>query len=276
MRVLKFVVAAFIIATLFVAAVWATNSRNNEQPDQNTNVTETDEMPESKKEVIAFDAEKVAAVLENWASRQNGTYGVTIMDEAGGVLAEVNGNKEFFAASLYKLYVAYAGYQKLDDGTFNPDEPYIADKNIDECLLEMIRSSDSPCAEKMWVELGRENITRQLQTYGLLNTSMSNITTSSHDAAIILTRLHNVEDLSAVARRRMLNSMETQIYRDALPKGFLDATVRNKVGFREKDEYHDVALIELADGRTLIVSVLTSNVGTANIVDLARRLSQAL
>jgi beta-lactamase class A len=222
-----------------------------------------------------YSAEEVSQVLQSWAQNQSGQYGVTILDDEGELLAETNGEQVFFAASIYKLYVAYAGYQKIDDGTYSGAEPYLNGKTRLECLIAMIEVSDSPCAEKMWIELGRADIDRQLESYGVNNTSMLGVTTSSRDAALLLARLHQGLDLSTISREKFLQSLEDQIYRDALPEGFDEtATVRNKVGFREQDEYHDVAIVEMRDGRVLIVSVLTNGVGPSNIARLGTLLSE--
>jgi hypothetical protein len=51
--------------------------------------------------------------------------------------------------------------------------------------------------------------------------------------------------------------------------------VYDKVGFRELDEYHDVGIVKFADGRVLIVSVLTKNAGVRNIAGLGAALLAA-
>ena len=61
------------------------------------------------------------------------------------------------------------------------------------------------------------------------------------------------------------------------PKGFGDYwKVYDKVGFRDQDEYHDVAIVVTPRGKTYIVSVLSSGAGTANIADLANTLKKSM
>jgi len=141
----------------------------------------------------------------------------------------------------------------------------------------MIRESDSPCAEKLWNGLGKENLTQQLEEYGILNTSMSGISTTAKDVALILGRIESGEGLSEESRNAYLDSMKTQdaLYRRGLPSGFSNSViVYNKVGWNEDKEWHDSAIIELSGGRKIIVSVLTENVGSKKIGDLASELEK--
>lgn len=217
------------------------------------------------------------SVLDRWDANQGGTASVALIDLATGESAgTLSPDDQFFAASIYKLYVAYIGYQKVEDGTYSLNDPYHGDWTRGKCLDEMIRTSHSPCAEKMRQELGIDALDQKLQDYGLKNTSMSAIRTSAADAAIVLARLHQRRDLNNTYAKLMLTSMEKQIYRDALPKGMPKATVYDKVGFRELDEYHDTAIVTFRDGRSLVISVLTSNVGTKGIVALGAAIQATL
>lgn len=216
-------------------------------------------------------------VVDSWAAGIGGQQSVVVQDIGSGkILAAHNADKQYFAASIYKLYVAYIGYQLIDNGTYNPDELYQGGRTRAQCLDAMIRSSDSPCAEKLWNEIGKENITTRLKPYGIERTSMSGLTTTAGDSAIILKRLYDGKDLKPASRKAMLDSMLGQIYRSALPAGFTSDKVYDKVGFRGTSEYHDVAIVSFDDGSGLIVSVLTTDTGTRNIAALAKDIKRAV
>ena len=242
----------------------------------------SESIPQANQEQTAsdapeFNAQSLQTVLDDWVLAQSGIASVVIADTDENILAAYNADQVYFAASIYKLYVAHEGYKQLDAGEVNPNEVYSNGNTRQECLDLMIRESDSPCAEKLWNELGKLDLTNTLRTYGMTNTSMTQITTTAQDARIMLGRISAGEDLSEDSQQALLNSMRNQIYKDALNAGFSeDVLVFNKVGFRELVEYHDVALIELEDGRRLIVSVFTENVGTAAIADLARQIETVL
>lgn len=220
-----------------------------------------------------FDTASLQAGLDTWNTQSPGNKSVVVMSLDGTVLASVNKDQTFFAASIYKLYVAYFGYKQIEAGQADPQQQYINGHTRSQCLDLMIRESDSPCAEKMWAELGKPQLTEKLSQIGITNTSMSNISTTAIDAATMMAFIARGEGLTPASQASFLESAREQIYRDALNKGFsANVTVYNKVGFKELVEYHDVAIVELKDGRKFIVSVLTESVGTKRIAELGQRL----
>jgi beta-lactamase class A len=230
-----------------------------------------------------FDAVKLQKAVDGWISSlpesESSDASVSIVDlDSQTTLASTKPDKQYFSASLYKLFVAYEGYKAIDAGILSPEEEYQNGRTRLECLDAMIRSSDSPCAEKMWSELGRENIEAKIKEYGIGNTDMVGLRTTSEDVAKILVRIATGEGLSADSQANYLDSMKDQeaLYRRGLPSGFSSSiTVYNKVGWNEQLEWHDASIIEFLDGRRLVLSVLTSGVGTANIKKLAAAIEAA-
>ncbi len=226
-----------------------------------------------KPEVSFFDSEKLQETLNSWATGLHGNAGVVITNDSGAVLASLNPDESFSTASIYKLFVAYEGYLQLDRQENQGSEAYINGHTRLECLDLMIRESDSPCAEKLWRELGKQETTDKLITYGITNTSLVSLTTTADDVAKILLKISNGEGLSNTSQLALLDSMKNQIFRFILNKGFSsNVTVYNKVGFSEYQEYHDAAILEFPNKQRLIMSVLTQNVGTSAIADLGSRI----
>src|SRR3989304_1612701 len=87
-----------------------------------------------------FNEAGIQNTLSKWIASHGGTYSVVVADRYGEALATHQSGKIFFAASLYKLYVAYVGYKKIDDGTYNLDDPYLGGWSRGKCLDEIIRS----------------------------------------------------------------------------------------------------------------------------------------
>lgn len=244
----------------------------NSAPNTSRQNTSTETKP-------SFPFIDLQSTVDAWAAKQSGTASVYIYDLANHkVTAELNPDKQHDTASIYKLYVAYIGYQKIADGTYSFSDPYRSGYNRGQCLDAMIRSSYSPCGEQMLGELGGVNITTKIKTYGVTNTSLSGFYTSAHDAGIILQRLFEKTDLSAKYADLYLDSMKTQpaIYRRGLPSGFTKSTVYNKVGWREQVEWHDTAVVSLSNGRSYVVCVLTENVGSSRIAQLGKALETRL
>jgi len=219
-------------------------------------------------------------VIDTWAASHKGDYSIVITTTGGTVLASYRADTEYFTASLYKLFVIYEAYQRVDDGTFSLDEPYLNGWSRGKCIDEAIRSSYSPCAEKLWNELGKETLTNQMESYGLKHTSLVGLSTSAADVAIILRNIEQGKDLSPASQAAYLDSMKTQdaLYRRGLPAGFEagGATVYNKVGWNGHVEWHDASIVDFGSGKKLIVTVLSENAGIANIVDLAKTITSNL
>ncbi|MCA9323667.1 serine hydrolase [Candidatus Saccharibacteria bacterium] len=244
----------------------------------NSSISEVEE-PEKAQ----FDKQALEKVVFDWIdslpASASSTASVSIVDTDNTFITGFKIDRQYFTASLYKLYVAYEGYKAIDAGIYGPDEPYLSGKTRLQCLDAMIRSSDSPCGEKMWTELGKEKLDAAIKTYGIKNTSMVNLRTTSEDVATLLSLVARGEGLSEDSKSKFLDSMKDQdaLYRRGLPSGFSDTvTVYNKVGWNENLEYHDASILELPDRKQLIVTVLTSGVGTAKIRDLAAGLEAVL
>ena len=217
--------------------------------------------------------------VDAWADKQSGRASVVAYDLANKkTVASMDPDRQYFTASLYKLFVAYVGYQKIDDGTYNADAPYLGDFTRAKCLDKMIRESYSPCGEKWWNELGKEAVTDQMRDYGLKNTSLTGLYTSAADANAILRMLYKGTDLTKASRADYLDSMKDQpaLYRRGLPSGFSQSTVYDKVGWNGQVEWHDSAIITLPDGRSYVISVLTQNVGSSQIAALGKAIETRL
>ena len=273
----------FIIVILALVAVGAfailrivdDNSPANTQSPSKKSSTK------NKKGEESYPIVNLQPTLNSWAAKQSGTASVVVYDLANEkIIGSLNPDRQYFAASLYKLFVAYLGYQKVADGTDSLNEAYRSNYTRGECLDAMIRESYSPCGEQMASEFGSTAILKMLKDYGFENTAMSGAytTTSANDVAIILERLFKRQDLSEKHTKLYLDSMKTQpaLYRRGLPSGFRDSIVYNKVGWNGQVEWHDAAIVTLPNDRSYVVVVLTENVGTTNIIALARALEAKL
>ena len=221
----------------------------------------------------------VQSIIDNWGSKQSGDYSIVVYDlDKQTTVGEHQPDKIYFAASIYKIYVAYEGYLAAANGQYDLSEPYLGSRDRGECLDAMIRASYSPCAEKLWVELGKQELTDKMHDYGIKNTSLVAITTTAQDATTLLTRLYERSELPEDLTQKYLNSMLEQedVYRRGLPSGMPEATVYNKVGWNELKEWHDTAIVELPNNRHYVITIFTENVGMTNVRELGSQLYQAL
>lgn len=247
-------------------------------PGSQTSQTNNEQASESRPQ---FPFTDLQSVVDTWDASQSGTASVVIYDlDNDKTAASLNPDRVYFSASLYKLFVAYVGYQKVADGTYDLDDSYLSGYTRGKCLDEMIRSSSIPCGEKMALEIGSSAIMEKLRSFGFKFTNMSGAyaTTSASDVTIILIKIANGEGLSEEHKNLYLDSMKTQpdLYRRGLPKGFESVTVYNKVGWNLTREWHDAAIIVLPDGHRYVVTVLTESVGMNNIAKLATAIEQKI
>ena len=244
-----------------------------------TNQSQSTASDQPATQLKTFPVINLQLTVAAWAAKQDGRASVVVYDFANKKrVASLNPDRQYFSASIYKLYVAYIGYQKIADGTYNGNEPYLSGYSRAECLDAMIRDSYSPCGEKWWNELGKQNLTEKMKAYGLKNTSLTGLYTSAGDAAIILQRLFERQDLTKAHRNAFLDSMKDQpeLYRRGLPSGFSESAVYNKVGWNLQKEWHDTAIVTLPNGRSYVVTVLSENVGSSQIKALGEAIESRL
>ncbi len=274
----KLVLAALLSLVMGLGAFMLFKSDDKQMPSSSKS-TANKSKTSNKKTKETLPLVNLQPTINAWAAKQSGMASVVVYDLVNNkTIASLNPNNQYFTASIYKLYVAYIGYQKVADGTYSLSNPYLSGYTRGKCLEVMIRNSYSPCGEKMWAELGKESLTAKLKTYGLTDTSMTALQTSAHDATIILKRLFNGGDLSQKHRKLFLDSLKTQsaLYRRGLPSGFNKSVVYNKVGWNELIEWHDAAVVTLPNGRGYVISVFTKNIGSKNIAELGRMIETKL
>jgi poly-gamma-glutamate capsule biosynthesis protein CapA/YwtB (metallophosphatase superfamily) len=216
------------------------------------------------------DADRLAmqttqSVVEEWARGRN--VGVLIRNlDTGQAVAQVNSERKFFAASLYKMAVVTEGYLMVQGGQ-DANAILVGTRTWGQCLDAAIRTSDSPCAETLWARVGQDKAT----------TSMS-----AADSVRELERIWRGE-LLAANRALYLDSLleQEERFRRGLPRGFAsDVKVYNKVGWNVTEEWHDAAIVTIG-GRNYAVAVLTTRavpgaMGYAAVRELGSLLDRAL
>lgn len=212
-------------------------------------------------------------VVDEWARKQSAIYGIVVYDPVNKkVIAEHNPDKKFFAASLYKLFVAYLALQDFQTGAQDPGQILTQGFTRKECVDKMIRESHSPCGEAMMADIGQEKLRQRASEMGIKNTIFAGITTTAQDSALILQYIVERRDLNAKNTAFLKDAMrvQDQKFRNGLAKGAPDATWETKVGWNQQYNYHDVGIMTLPSGRQYIVAILSQNNGrSAPIADFA-------
>ena len=235
--------------------------------------------------------EELAKIVENWRSEAGGTSSVLIYDlDNEKTLVASNSTKTYNTASLYKLFVVYEGYRRLQNGTWlASDSAGQTGKTRLECLDLAIRESNSACAETFWSEIGHSELDSIIKTdFKITNSNISGLASTPEDILKImrLFYLHpnlDSSDLIATMKDSFLNQpVTTYDWRRGLPAGFSTAVnVYNKVGWdwggSTWNIYHDAAILEFPEeNRHFAVIVMTNKIANAKISELGTTLESYL
>ena len=227
-------------------------------------------------------------IITNWLGTFSRDVKKSVMvydldkDEVVGNFEE---NTEFETASVYKLFVAYEGYKRVDNGQWSSSDESFGGMTTLECLDKMVRESHSGCAENLLSKIGEDDLDAILRTnYGLEQTSVSGLKTTAADMVKFLKIINTHKEISNESFARLSDSMLNQPaieldecngpcdFRSGLPAGFSkDVKVFNKVGWAWNGAfwtvYDDVAILECPkSGRRFAMVVLTSGLQEQNVI----------
>ena len=224
---------------------------------------------------------------------------VVVVDTERDRIAEVNGNREWYAASLYKLFVMFETAWQEQAGVLDPDAPVAIScwyERMDLGTLEavgiepgdaipvheavhyMIVASDNALATLVYDVVGGEHIQERLDALGATSTTVttSALPTSAADVALVLEAIaRGLPDEAASAEMQAL--LEEQWFRERIPAGIPDdgSRVGNKTGDLA-GAAHDAAVVTAPFG-TYVIAILTDGtLGDQAFVDLASAVHQYL
>ncbi len=223
-----------------------------------------------------------------------GHVGVVVKNLATGETAALNSEEFFTTASLYKLAVLVAAFDRrernqlsfderleLSPETINQDPPPLRAQldnstTVAQAIEEMVVVSSNPAALALLGRLGRSEIESVLRRYGVNNTALTSrpLLTTPQDMARLLELVAEGRAVSAQASSEMASLLERQQINNRLPK-YLPPGARlahktgDLVGLR-----HDAGILYLADGPIVILAmtegVLDEDAASEAIAQLGR------
>ena len=227
---------------------------------------------------LAVDA-RLAAAIHEALGAEGEHYGVVMKRLGDGRGASLNADREFYAASTFKLAVLLeaerrlsAGTLKLDDRLQLTNEDTTEDLgtlgdldlapdgslSIRAALEAMVTVSDNSTAVALMHLFGAGNIDATLAEVGLQHTSVNtrDLPTTAGDMALLMEAIVSGKGLSEPARRDARDLLLRQETRDGIPAGLpKGVNVGNKTGTWE-GATHDVAFVEAPSG-TYVIAVLS-------------------
>lgn len=255
-----------------------------EVTSESVDVVET--KPEEQPVAVIPDSINFQPVIDEWAGETGGTKSVIIYDlDRGEMAGSYNPDTSYLTASIYKLFVVYEGYRRVQSGEWQGDAlAGSTGYDVKKCLDLSIRESYSPCAETLWSMIGHSELDKIVKdNLGLANTTVSSLVSNPRDVMAIMKLFYKHkaitdDDLVALMKDSFLNQPTTDYnWRQGLPSGFKQANVYNKVGWEYNGSswniYHDAAIVEFPEqDRHFIVVVMSNQLPFEKIRDLGSRI----
>lgn len=265
--------------SLGVSQLINSNINNTEKEPEPEPTPEPEPEPEPEIKEVDFQS-----VVDSWIATVGGNKSILIYDlDLDKINASYNADEDYNTASLYKLFVVYEGYKRVENGTWNGEaKAGSTGKTISKCLDLAVRESHSPCAETLWGMIGHAELDAIIKNeWQITSSDISHLTSNVTDIMKILKRFYEHPDFNGQALLdamwdSFLNQPETTYeWRQGLPSGFTKASVYNKVGWAYNaagkywNIYHDAAIIKFPteDGKTrnFIVVVMTNKIDYPDI-----------
>jgi len=253
-------------------------------------------LPLLAQEPAALLEAKLMDRLRQIEQRFDGVMGIAIIDLAAGKTMSVNGELLTAQASLIKVPVLAAAWQKIESGALALDQkveltgkdkaggsgtldarlgPQPVTVTVEELLTLMIRDSDNTATNKIIALVGMDSVNQLMSQLGLRYTRLRRVmmdsaaakrndenTSTPLEMARLLEFIYRERLISRNASRRMIGMMKLvqADFRAALPRGVESASKPGAVpGVRTE------AGIVFLEGRPYILSVMCSMIaGEAN------------
>lgn len=252
------------VVLILGAGAWFVLARDAHAPTKQETVNnpkQTEDKEQAKPPLV-----NLQPVVDAWLAKQSAEYGIVVYDPANKqTIVSHEPDEKFFAASLYKIFVAYLALVDFQNGAQDPNEVLTQGFTRKECVDKMIRESHSPCGEAMMADMGQAALRQRVSDMGIKNTIFAGITTTAQDSALILQYIVEGRDLNASNTAFLKDAMrvQDQKYRNGLAKGAPEATWETKVGWNMQENYHDIGIMTLPNGRQYVVAILSYNNGSS-------------
>lgn len=213
-------------------------------------------------------------LINSWGANKNVAVSFTELGGQGRT-ASLNSGKQFFAASIYKLYMAHYTYNLIENGQLSPSAPVLAtSQTVSSCLEKMIVVSDNDCPLKFANQFGWATVDGFTHQHGFTGTSMITTKTTTADTSKFLTELQAGSLLNFSDTSTLMGYMGRQIFRQAIPSGSPGSAVYDKVGIYN-GYWHDAAIVRGPNANYVLV-VFTASGGPTPIKTLASQIQQTL
>lgn len=276
-------VLSYILCLIFLSE--PVDVPGNDKNDEDASI-QTEPLPEPEPTNVIPEKIDFQPLVDSWASSVGGNRSVLVYDlDREELVGSYNPNESYNTASLYKLFVVYEGYRKLQSGEWSESGTVVGtQKTILQCLDLAIRESNSACAESLWAMIGRDALNDVIiNDYGIVNSNISSLISNPLDILKMMQIYYKHEDITDTSLVSLMKDsflhqpVTTYNWRQGLPSGFTRADVYNKVGWDYNPDgkywniYHDTAIVVFpGEERHFIITIMTNKVPFQKITEFGR------
>jgi beta-lactamase class A len=232
--------------------------------------------------------DRLMSVLED-EDEEDG-YAFLVKDLSTGRGATHNADKNFYAASLFKLFVMYEVFNQQASGLVDWEDellmtPYYESQGlgpretalcqvltVSEAMQAMMRISDNAAAHLLQDLVGSVNVDQSLQALGILDSGLYSVElpSTASDVAFLLEAIANGEAVSEAASADMVELMATESIDNGLRSGVpARVKVAHKTG-RWSGATHDAGIVFAESASYLFVAMSEADYETPLIEELSR------
>lgn len=237
-------------------------------------------------------------IVEDELQGTTGIYGIAIKRLNDGKEYELDSHHVFNSASLYKLWVMGAVYEKINDGKLQLDDPLvgdIADLNdtfnlasgeaelnegklsltVSQALTRMITFSDNYSALLLTTKVKISGLKAFLTKYNLTESKVGSSLpqTTPHDVMSFYEMLYRGEIVNKFYSDEMISLLKKQQLNDRIPKYIPDSIpVAHKTGELDRVK-HDAGIVFAPSGDYIEV-VMTDSSDPAAAAEITANLSK--
>lgn len=232
---------------------------------------------QKSRQITSIFTSGIEKVVNNSLDQSDGIYSIIVINLKTHEIYSQNPDRVYESASLYKLWVMAATYQKLHEGKLNKDDVLtdsVEDLNhsfniasdeaeltggeiqhtVNEALEQAITLSDNYSALLLTKKIGITQLDSFLKKEGLIHSKTGNPpTTTASDIALFYTMLYNHDLIDPQSSNEMIELLKRQAINDRIPKYLPEEIdVAHKTG--ELDDFkHDAGIIFTPKGDYILV-----------------------
>lgn len=217
-----------------------------------------------------------SALLAQFAQDNPGNYGMAFT-EVGSVRnprsASYRMDAQYPAAGVQAMYYGYSIVTDQFDGVLRPAEVIAGDRNVTDCLKDMIEKADTDCRQGFYLRFGFERMTAKGKELGLTGTTFAgeSTTTSVRDIHTFMTKLQSNQIARVQGGQRILGLTKTIRSNEGVPAAVNAGEAVGHIIGESGTLRHDAAIVNSNKG-TYILTVLSDGSSWENIAKLTKKI----